>query len=73
MNPYEAPQTVEPAAKETPPKRKLSWSQIALIALSVGVTQFVMHYFRAESREQKQAEETKQMFQQLRSQIQAEP
>lgn len=54
MNPYEAPQSVDNAVKVKPPRRKLSWGQIALIAAAVGVSQFVLHYFRAHSRNQQQ-------------------
>jgi len=56
MNPYESPQTIDKSLKEKLPKRKLTWGEIATIAAAIGVSQLVLHYFRAEARDQRQAE-----------------
>jgi len=55
MNPYEAPQIVETAIKDVPPKRRVTWGQIALICAVIGGMQVAMYFFRAQERERKHA------------------
>jgi ribosomal silencing factor RsfS len=73
MNPYEAPQTVDKATTETPPKRPLTWGQLALIAVVVTTSQLVIHYFRTQQREQKLEALLKQATQQRQSSSPTEP